>query len=55
MPHTAVRAMLARDTERIGPALDETRWCRLLDALERDRLVHRAGDELRLGAATIGA
>jgi len=39
---------------RIGPALDETGWSRVLAALERDGLVHRAGGSARLGAATIG-
>jgi A/G-specific adenine glycosylase len=39
----------------IGPALDDERWRQVLDALTRDGLVHRAGDVVRLGAATIGA
>lgn len=39
----------------IGPALDDHRWTRVLAGLEHDGLVHRAGDEVRLGAATIGS
>ena len=39
----------------VGPALDDDRWTRVLDALERDGLVHRADGIVRLGAATIGA
>ena len=31
------------------------RWERILAGLERDGLIHRDGDDLRLGAATIGA
>ena len=38
----------------IGPALDDDRWERIVDGLERDGLVHRSGGRLRLGAATIG-
>ena len=37
-----------------GPALDHGRWTRVLDALQRDGLVHRTGVVVRLGAATIG-
>jgi A/G-specific adenine glycosylase len=37
-----------------GPALDPGRWRRVLDALQRDGLVHRTGVVVRLGAATIG-
>jgi A/G-specific adenine glycosylase len=54
LPAATVRAMLASDADRIGPALDDAGWRRVLDALERDGLVHRAARELRLGAATIG-
>ena len=39
----------------VGPALDDGRWTRVLETLERDGLVHRAGGVVRLGAATIGA
>jgi A/G-specific adenine glycosylase len=39
----------------VGPALDDGRWTRVLVALERDGLVHRAGGVVRPGAATIGA
>lgn len=49
-----LRAGLARDARRIGPALDEARWARIVEALERDGLAHRAGGIVRLGAATIG-
>lgn len=38
----------------LGPALDDAGWGRVLGALERDGLVHRAGGAVRLGAATIG-
>jgi A/G-specific adenine glycosylase len=53
-----VEAALRRRVEAdrgIGPALDDGRWTRLVDALERDGLIHRAGGVVRLGAATIGA
>ncbi len=50
-----LRAGLARDARRIGPALDEAGWERIMEALERDGLAHRAGGIVRLGAATIGA
>ena len=39
----------------VGPGIDDDRWARVLAALEHDGLVHRAGGEVRLGAATIGA
>ena len=39
---------------RIGPVLDEAGWARIVEALERDGLAHRAGGIVRLGAATIG-
>ena len=54
MPSVTLRAMLGRDTKRVGPALDDAGWRRVLDALERDGLVHRAGRDVLLGAATIG-
>ncbi len=50
-----LRADLARDARRIGPALDEAGWARIVEALERDGLAHRAGGIVRLGAATIGS
>jgi A/G-specific adenine glycosylase len=39
---------------RIGAALDDDRWERIVAGLERDRLVHRRGGRLALGEATIG-
>jgi A/G-specific adenine glycosylase len=50
-----LRASLDRDSERIGPVLDDAAWKRVLAALERDGLVHRSGGSVRLGAATIGS
>jgi len=50
----ALRRLVAEDAG-VGTALGEERWARVLDALERDGLVHRAGGVVRLGAATIGA
>jgi A/G-specific adenine glycosylase len=50
----ALRRRVAADP-RVGPTLDNDRWARVLDALERDGLVHRAGGVVRLGAITIGA
>jgi A/G-specific adenine glycosylase len=47
LPITALREQTASD-------LDDMRWHRILSGLERDRLIHRAGGEVRLGAATIG-
>ena len=41
---------LAGEAGRIGPALDEGGWERVLTALERDRLVERSGGQVRLGA-----
>lgn len=55
LPIAAIRARLEQVAERIGPALDEPSWERVIAGLERDRLVHRADGELRLGAGTIGA
>lgn len=43
------------EADATSPALDDARWRRVVDALTRDGLVHRAGDAVRLGAATIGA
>jgi hypothetical protein len=40
--------------ERLGPALDDGGWDRILSALEVDGLVHRGRGVVRLGAATIG-
>jgi A/G-specific adenine glycosylase len=51
----ALRAGLAAGADRIGPALDDGRWERVMDGLERDGLAHRHGGLVRLGAATIGA
>jgi A/G-specific adenine glycosylase len=50
-----LRADLARDARRIGPALDDAGWARIVEALERDGMTHRSGRIVRLGAATIGA
>jgi A/G-specific adenine glycosylase len=50
----SLRGLIEADPHA-GPRLDGDRWARLLVALERDGLVHRAGDEVRLGGATIGA
>jgi A/G-specific adenine glycosylase len=50
----SLRGRLERDAGRIGPALDETGWIRVVVGLERDRLVHRSGGSVRLGEATIG-
>ena len=44
-----VEAHIAED-----PAVDADRWVRVLGALERDGLIHRAGGLVRLGEATIG-
>ena len=48
LPITALRAEMASE-------LGDTRWDRVLSGLERDRLIHRFGGDVRLGAATIGA
>jgi A/G-specific adenine glycosylase len=48
LPASALRAELASE-------IDDARWDRVLGGLERDRLIHRAEDDVRLGAATIGA
>jgi A/G-specific adenine glycosylase len=48
LPISALREETASD-------LDDMRWDRVLSGLERDRLIHRADGEVRLGAATIGA
>jgi A/G-specific adenine glycosylase len=50
-----LRARMADDQGRVGPELDERGWTRILEALERDGLAHRAGRIVRLGPATIGA
>jgi hypothetical protein len=50
----SLRALLGREAARIGLALDDAAWKRVLTALERDGLVHRSGGSVRLGAATIG-
>jgi A/G-specific adenine glycosylase len=51
----ALRDQIEVDAERIGPVLDDRDWERIVAALERDGLVHRAADSLALGGATIGA
>ena len=54
LPMATARDGLEHDAKRIGPALDDRGWGRVVAGLERDGLVHRADGELRLGAATIG-
>jgi A/G-specific adenine glycosylase len=49
-----VRAALGRGADRIGPALDDAGWERVIGGLERDGLLRRARGSLRLGATTIG-
>lgn len=56
-----VRLLGASDGHRIAETdarrrlgIEPDRWRRILAGLERDRLVHLAGGEVRLGAATIG-
>jgi len=53
LPAATARERLDHDATRIGPALDDRGWEQVVVGLERDGLVHRAGGELRLGAATI--
>ena len=48
-----LRRRVAEAGERIGPALDDTSWERVLAGLERDGLIHRRDAVVRLGAATI--
>jgi len=50
-----LRGALAADSARIGAALDDARWGRLVGRLQRDGLVHRSPGMIRLGAATIGS
>ena len=50
---SATRRALAADAERLGPALDDEGWERVVAGLERDGLAHRRAGRLRLGAATI--
>jgi A/G-specific adenine glycosylase len=47
-----LRASVATD-DRLGPRLDDEAWSRIVDALRRDGLVHRAHGMVALGAATI--
>ena len=54
LAESTLRGRVATDAGA-GPALDDGRWTRVLDALERDGLVHRLGPVVRMGAATIGA
>jgi A/G-specific adenine glycosylase len=42
------------DAEALGPRLDDDAWDAVVVGLARDRLVHRSGEIVRLGAATIG-
>jgi hypothetical protein len=51
----AARRALDRDAARIGPALDDAGWDRVVTGLERDGLLHRSRGRLLLGTATIGA
>lgn len=53
LPAPALREQLEDAEGRIGPALDNAGWDRVVAGLERDRLIHRADGEVRLGAATI--
>ncbi len=55
MTESSARRLVASGDERIGPELDDEAWVGILDALERDGLVHRAGEDVRLGAATLRA
>jgi A/G-specific adenine glycosylase len=48
------RAALGRGADRIGPALDDDGWERVIAGLERDGLLRRTHKSLRLGATTIG-
>jgi A/G-specific adenine glycosylase len=50
-----LRAALALEHGRIGPAPGDGAWERIMLGLERDGLVHRSHGVVRLGAATIGA
>ena len=52
---STLRSALAADLDRIGPELGAGGWERIVSGLERDRLVHRSGGRVRLGAATIGS
>ena len=50
-----LRADLAQEGRRVGPALDAVGWSRVLAGLEHDGLAHRTAGVVRLGTATIGA
>lgn len=54
LPPEELRRHIASDALQLGPPPDEATWRRVVAGLERDRLVHRAGGLVRLGAATIG-
>ena len=54
LAEAALRRLVA-DEANVGPALNDGRWTKVLGALERDGLIHRAGGVVRLGTATIGA
>ena len=51
----ALRGALAAQAGRIGPPLDDERWERIVDELEREGLAHRSSGSVALGEATIGA
>jgi A/G-specific adenine glycosylase len=50
-----LRARVAAEAATLGTRPGPAAWSRILDGLERDGLVHRAGGLVRLGAATIEA
>lgn len=50
-----LREALERSEGRIGPALDDADWERVLAGLQQDGLISRSRASLRLGTATIGA
>jgi A/G-specific adenine glycosylase len=54
LPAEDLRRHVGSDATHLGPPPDEATWRRVVAGLERDRLVHRAGGLVRLGAATIG-
>ncbi len=53
VPLDVLRERVSSHADRVGPPPDEATWRRIVAGLERDRLVHRAGGEVRLGEATI--
>lgn len=54
LPAEELRRHVGSDAAHLGPPPDDATWRRVVSGLERDRLVHRAGGLVRLGAATIG-